>query len=366
MMELSKKFNRYKEIYDKYFMPVETGIPLESVNFDNKVGFMGDGTINLALDTQYRVAAGFELGTNIATLFKLQQLPFKLACDKEPTIPFTLVEGFFMRDDVDSSKAKYYNLDKVITSYTSAVERINEDPCWSNVVSQDQVWNLAPILKYIWWETGYNWFGQNMFKYVCDNKHTIYDPYYSTYCHYKEYYDLNVPYEDRLRDRTDNLKYNKKVKRGANNWYFAYGFKRCLEAFGGEAKGKFLAALWYIPFIFLADRVWEPIVKLFGGSVKNNSYYSLATTSGVWYTTRKRFEKRLIKRFNKSLKSGGELFMPHLVFLLENNDKIDRDGVRKWLENYPEPEEKGVMQSPIMFMILYSWLDGPEEFYKKV
>ena len=121
-----------------------------------------------------------------------------------------------------------------------------------------------------------------------------------------------------------------------------------LKKFGGECS-TFWHCLWYKPFIFLADRIYHPYVcKWFGIKVKNNSYYCLGSTNEKsWYGPK--FRKRLVSKFNKSLE-GGELFMPHLVFLRGGED-VDKSKLRSYLEKW---EWDGV-NSPIEFLILCNW-----------
>ena len=110
--------------------------------------------------------------------------------------------------------------------------------------------------------------------------------------YFATYLNIDTDFYKRQDEREEDFQkkgYKVKVKRGANNWYFAYGFRRALKAINSDlykdtANGfkTFLYKLWYIPFIFLADRVYYPIAtKLFGVKEKCNSYYCLATTSGV-------------------------------------------------------------------------------------
>lgn len=139
-----------------------------------------------------------------------------------------------------------------------------------------------------------------------------------------------------------------KVKRGANNWYFSGGFRWAFKKFGGECS-TFWHCLWYKPFIFLADRVYHPyICKWFGIKVKNNSYYCLGSTNEKsWYGPK--FRKRLVSKFNKSLE-GGELFMPHLVFL-HGCEGVDGSSLESYLNEW---EWDGV-NSPIEFLTLCNW-----------
>lgn len=230
----------------------------------------------------------------------------------------------------------------------------DEDPCFSPFTSQDQIWNLAPILAFLS-EKGFEearQAGYDIFEYVIRNGHKIYNPYYSALLHHWTFLpdmdtDKVKPW-DRVSNRNKNLKYKVKVKRGANNWYFSGGFRWAFKKFGGECS-TFWHCLWYKPFIFLADRVYHPyICKWFGIKVKNSSYYCLGSTNEKsWYGPK--FRKRLVSKFNKSLE-GGELFMPHLVFL-HGCENVDRSGLESYLKEW---EWDGV-NSPIEFLTLCNW-----------
>lgn len=69
--------------------------------------------------------------------------------------------------------------------------------------------------------------------FIIENNHTIYNPYYSQLHHIWTYVptfneDKVKPW-DRVEDRNKHFKNTIKVKRGANNWYFAYGFRKVYE-----------------------------------------------------------------------------------------------------------------------------------------
>lgn len=378
-MELEEKYEGYKELFFKYFVnvgePTEQGsnIPLASVNLDTLSGTMGDGTCNLADYIQYAHTTcltgedtSVSLADTISTLTRLCGNCYTLFTDKCQNIYFKEEPGFFLRDDVSSDMASDFNLSSVTTGYSTGIERINEDPCFSPFTSQDQIWHLAPILRYVHENDGMEeagTLGNEILGYVVNNGHVIYNPYYSALVHNWTYLDLSVDYSDRIDERNESLEYTVKVKRGANNWYFAYGFKKAYEAFGGSVSGwkRFWSSLWYKPFIFLADRVWEPIVNLFGGEVKNTSYYSMAIAGGAWYNDS--YESRVVRRFNESLeeaiKDGStdvdDLFMPQLVFLTSKTEDVDYDLLRQWLEAYPDVPTSGTVTSPITFMYLYNW-----------
>ena len=340
-MTREEKYKAWEDIFYKYFIyksddSSESGsnLPLASVNFDNLSGFSGDGIIDLSYYIQYAYTKYLLNGDNseliysIKVLSRLQRNCYKLFLDKYPSVYFKEEKGFLLRDDIEYLDAPKFHLESVDTSYTRGEELINEDPCHSMFISQDQIWNVVPILVKIYKELeDYKLLclpGFKMLEYVIKHKHVIYNPYYSALYHHWTYvptFDTNkVKPWDRVKDRNAHLKYNIKVKRGANNWYFAYGFRKAYQALGGKCK-TFWRSLWYKPFIFFADRIYHPyICKWLNLPVKNTSYYSLAVAGGAWYFGD--YESRLIDKFNKSLESG-ELFMPQLVFLTDKKDKIN-------------------------------------------
>ena len=362
-MTREEKYKAWEDIFYKYFIYKsntlsESGcdLPLASVNFDKLSGFSGDGIIDLSYYIQYAYTKYLlgnreELIDSLLTLQRLQIECYTLFFKKYPNIYFNDEEGFLLRDDIKSSDASKFHLNSVDTSYTRGEELINEDPCHSMFISQDQIWNITPILVEIYKKLeNYKLLclpGFKMLEYVIKNKHIIYNPYYTALYHHWTYvptFDTNrVKPWNRIKDRNTHLKYNIKVKRGANNWYFAYGFRKAYQALGGKCE-TFWHSLWYKPFIFLADRIYHPyICKWLNLPAKNTSYYSLAVAGGAWYFGD--YESRLIDKFNKSLESG-ELFMPQLVFLTDKKDKINLNLLGKWLDNYPEPKEEGNVESP--------------------
>ena len=373
-MTLKEKYNKYKELYFSHFVHKggwdESGanIPLEKVNLDTEYGFTGDGTINLSYYIQY-IYAGFlnneftsdDCKNAIKTLDRLCKFAYFDFIKSYKEYYFKFEPGFFIRDDIKSEYAEMFNLTRIDSSYSRCIEKINEDPCHSAYVSQDQIWNLLPILSFLRFEYNEAFeLGKNITEYVVKNKHTVYNPYYSAVLHDWKYVptfdeDKVKPWE-RVDDRNSHLKYNIKVKRGANNWYFSYGMKKAYNVFNGDSN-TFWSSLWYKPFIFLADRIYHPyICKWFGLAVKNTSYYSFGSASGAWCFGS--FDKRLIKKFNKSLEGNTDsIFMPQLAFLSERSNEIDMDKLLNWLNNYPEPNYSGDINSPIMFLILYTWFN---------
>lgn len=305
MESLWNKYNKIKEVfyrdfvYDSSYTEQASCIPLSSVK--NGVGWVGDGTINLA---QYLQLVYTEM-----------------------------ILGYKTKDDVR-------NAILVLTRLADT--------------TYDLFFNSNKGI-YFKFEKGFEEAGQvgyDIFEYVIRNRHKIYNPYYSALLHHWTFLpdmdtDKVKPW-DRVSNRNKNLKYKVKVKRGANNWYFSGGFRWAFKKFGGECS-TFWHCLWYKPFIFLADRVYHPYVcKWFGIKVKNNSYYCLGSTNEKsWYGPG--FNKRLVKFFNKSLE-GSELFMPHLVFSQEA-ECVEGDKLRAYLDKW---EWDGV-NSPIEFLILCNW-----------
>lgn len=369
-MTKEEKYKEYKElfynnfIYDSDFHAIGSNIPLAKVNFDSMTGEMEDGTINLSLYIQYVytcVKLGelnvSELEKVLSTLRRLINRCYDIFSIRFPNIYFKKEPGFFLRDDVSSILASRFNLKSIRTGYSNGIERIEEDPCFSPFVSQDQIWNLVPILYYL--SKDYEQakeLGKDITEYVVKNKHIIYNPYYSALYHNWTYLHIFEPYCERINERNRKLKYSIKVKRGANNWYFAYGFRKTYNNFGGNSK-TFWSSLWYKPFIFLADKLYHPyICKWFKLPVKNTSYYSLAISGNAWYNNK--YEDRIVKKFNesleKSLKDGSELFMPQLVFLTSKRKNININLLGKYIEQYPSPSKSGIVSSPLDFMLLYN------------
>lgn len=364
------KYKEYQRIFYKYFIIPDRGstdasnIPLSVIDFDRLHGEVGDGSVNLALYIQYMYTEYLlgnisweDLEEVIITLIRLSTNCYKFFQSKCPNVYFKEEIGFFLRDDIRSSDAEYFNLKSINSGFSTGLERINEDPCFSPFVSQDQIWNLLPILKYIHdqkWILRFDgsWWIKSVLKYVIDHNHVIYNPYYSALYHNWTYLHIFEPYSERIKERNKKLKYNIKVKRGANNWYFAYGFRKAYQAFGGYCN-TFWSSLWYKPFIFLADRLYHPyICKWFKLPVKDTSYYSLAMAGGAWYGGD--YKERIVEKFNKSLETG-DLEHAELAFLTGKRDKINLNLLGRWLDNYPQPSTEGVVKSPLLFMVLYNW-----------
>lgn len=397
-----------------------SNIPLASVRYDNNVptvGNSGDGLIDMALYMQY-LHATCQLHKStylkedkedvkeklkysiyrerilncLKSIQRLSDSAYNLNSKyraynwyymkKEP--------GFLLRDDISNKISKEFGLVSLCTSYSSGVEGLSEDPCHSMFMSQDQIWNLLPTL----WMLSESWvlntgeqieaeikklartIAYDSLTYIIDHNHTIYNPYYSAMLHHWKYLvKFSTPYYERIKERDRKLKYKVKVKRGANNWYYSYGFRRAFEEVTGNTDycskfTNFILGLWYRPFIFAADRIFFPLREKFLGLVpKNTSFYSLAVSSGVWYGGS--FAKRLTKQFNKSIgdsiRNGvavDDLFQPQLVFLqyfkdLQEGDEpqsIDLDSLQNWLELY-EVKETGTCGNELNFMLMKLYVD---------
>ena len=368
-MNISEKFYGHKEIFDNYFLSKDkdpyhngTWIPAAKVTFDERNNSkrveIGDGTINLSYLMTYYLLSDSQ--TNYSNcLHALYRLVHNadIACRMKWNIVNIFEPGFFVRDDISSSDIDSWNTLKIHSGWSSSIEGIDEDPCFSVFISQDQVWNLIPpivfskktVLKD-------SMFLINVLYFIIENNHTIYNPYYSRLHHIWTYVptfneDKLKPW-DRVEDRNKHFKNTIKVKRGANNWYFAYGFRKVYEKISGNKLPKFknfLYSLIYYPLIFLADKVYYP---LFGKwvKVKETSYYNIAMASGVWYN--KKFWKRVVRKFNKD-GSHWEI-VPLMVYQDKERIKdIDLINLRLRLEDYPEPKKEGDVNSPIDYMIQY-------------
>lgn len=376
-MKIEDKYNRYLDFYNEYFIHEgiwsEEGnnIPASMVSFRNgesELVNMGDGTINLAHHLQFLFSRHLngedvknKLYNSLMTISRLSLSASKEYKRRYPEIDFPLELGFFFRDDVNSKMTDFYHCNKIISAYTNSIERIDEDVTWSCYVSQDQLWNLAPALRIMQWidedikSTSID-ISKNLFGYVIDNNHVIYDPHASKILHYWKYIDFGE-FSGRLERRDKSLKYKVKVKRGAYNWYFSYGFRKSLKILGNVTPNKFitfLSLLWYAPFTFLADKIYYPIATKLGVRRKDNSYHCLAFASDCWCGGDK-FWKRLLKRVKDE---DNEDYMWLLIpELIKKNkiEEIDIDWIINYLEDYPDPIIDGNMNNPLLFMTMYNY-----------
>lgn len=316
-MTIRDKYFGWKDIFfdrfvhccnEKSDQPQGSNIPLAKINFDNKTGYVEDGTINIAELLQYLWINNKVYGCEYA--------PIDISSALQTLIRLTMF------------------------------------------VSQDQIWNLNPILKVLADEGSIlaKELGYDINSYVSDNGYTIYNPYLSWINHYYHYCptfneDKLKPW-DRVEDRENKFKMTDKVKRGANNWYYSGGTISCVDSFLGKKYRKNLRTFIYRGIVFFLDRIWHtPLFEKMGVKMKYNAYYCYAATSGIWYN--KGFKKRLAKRFNESLRGGGDLFGANLACMVCDHKDIDWEALRLWLDKYDEPTDKGMVNSPIQFMYLY-------------
>ena len=381
-MELNEKYKQWDEVFWKYFLVpssnplVENGtnIPFAVVNIKNGLGNTGDGTINIANLLTYLWISGknntihpIDIDDCLDTLIRLEVGAFLYYKNAFPYLFQTedeFQEGFFIRDDIDKSKASW-------GSYRMLQTLSNEDPCHSPFTSQDQVWNLNPILSYIMTDETIKEgvrekareIGYGMNDYIYRNGYTIYNPYLSYINHMVGYLpSFNLGMDERRNDRKEHFKPNIKVKRGANNWYYSGGTKACRDAFYNGCKdySHSLRTFLYRGIIAFLDKVYEPIYRMFTKKdFKHNSYYCYGATSGIWYS--KNFEKTVLKKFNKSLKGAEgkreELFQPiNVPYVLYKNKEVDLEGLKSYLEKYPAFDENAEnVDSPIEALILYEY-----------
>ena len=305
----------------KYLEDTGTCIPAQTIRIkDNKVDYVniGDGTCNLAylmtlIWTKGKCNNGsnFQAPITIAhclnTYYRLEETAFKLFEVNWYVAQYGLEPGFFVRDDINGGNIK--------SSFKMLITPIDEDPCHSSFVSQDQVWNLNLILAQLAKEGNdrARLIGLDINNYIAKNGYTVYNPYLSKLMYFHTYCptfneDKVAPW-DRQQDRAINYKPTVKVKRGANNWYYSGGTKAAVKFFStisptGGLKFNSLREVIYKGIVFVLDRIYEPVFRAFTGSdFKHNSYYCYAVTSGIWYNSK--FKRRFINKFNKSIKTAG-------------------------------------------------------------
>lgn len=376
-MTLEEKFKGWYDIYWNNFVYVSednrsgSNIPFEKIDFDNNIGYVGDGTINMAgmlqilLTDEYlnRVSPVCIEGV-LDAIYRLMDAAYDYFNDKFPFLNMGKRNGFFVRDDISNTNEDLLGalgLNEVVSNMNMLESLVNEDPCHSPFVSQDQVWNLSPILMAIAkrhniYSTKAMNIGFILNDYIKTYGYTVYNPYLSMIKHFFEFLpDLKSDYYERQRIREESYRPDVKVKRGANNWYYSGGTKSCVDAFEGELgdyKHSFRTFI-YRGEVFFLDRIWDPLLRLFKTSFKTNAIYCYAATSGIWYD--KKFARRLSDRFNTSLRKNNSIFQGNVVFLAGDTDRIDLTLLKKWLDSYPDPKKEGVVESPVQFLYLYNW-----------
>lgn len=385
--EIEDKFIEWELIlFDKFLAPSNnalsengTNIPLSYIYSSSGRGNTGDGTINLANLMTY-IWIGNKNGKSfpislidcLNTLKRLENNAYEYFKEAFPHFfndndkDKIYKEGFFVRDDIEKDKVDWGNWKMLHTLE-------NEDPCHSPFVSQDQVWNLNPILSKIMLDSSLDEsvreearkIGYSINNYIKENKYTIYNPYLSYINHMFSFlppFNYNVP--QRVQYRLKNFEPNIKVKRGANNWYYSGGTFAAWNAF---RTNKFdykhnLRTFLYRGIIFVLDKIYEPLYRLFTKSdFKHNSYYCYGATSGIWYS--KNYENNFLKRFNKSLEDTKgereELFESNIApIVLINNKDIDIEKLGEYLYKYPSyNENEEIIYNPLESLILF-------EFYR--
>lgn len=357
-MTIEQKFEKIEEFFwNNFFYCIDNGstvsnnsgsnIPYQSIVFTNgtkSLSDVGDGTINLAgLWTLLwmKEKLNIESPLNLAHALKVYDRLVEAAyindgIDNWYVDEKWIVNGFFLRDDILGDSDIKSNLRMLYGP-------VNEDPCHSSFVSQDQVWNMNPILAQLAKEGNEKAkrIGLDINSYIQDNGYTIYNPYLSRLVHFYTYLptfnENKVKAWDRQEDRDNHYKPNIKVKRGANNWYYSGGTKAAVRFFSNDSPTGGLAfnslrEIIYKGIVFILDRVYEPTYRLITGSnFKHNSYYCYAATSGIWYN--RKYKERFTNRFNRSLKDTNvEAFEANIAPIVLSDCAVDIDSLNDYLD----------------------------------
>lgn len=381
-MTVDEKFEHIEEFFFKHFIirgeGQSTNIPFAIKDFDTKIIEVCDGTINLAQYLTYLYMKWLytdksdiytkEIDKALNVIERLAKVAYEIYDIDLYTGPYE--EGFFIRDDITLNAVAGYQIRGAHTQFNFPTL---EDPCFSSFVSQDQVWNLNPILAELA-RAGFRkafHIGQSINGYIVDNNYTIYNPYVSNLLHWHTYCptfnEKKVKPWERQGDRDSNYKPKVKVKRGANNWYYSGGTQAAYDTFlygGARTRRLNLRQTLYKGIVFMLDRIYEPIYRLFtGNDFKHNSYYCYAVTSGIWYN--KKFTKRFLKRFNKDLEycigTNEEPFEANIAPLAIPVKDVNLDVLREYLDGYVMPEAKGSVNSPLVALTLYYWYKWANE-----
>lgn len=387
MESLEKKFEDLDKIFWRDYIHVGdaqeqgTNIPCECIHGYTKMKHMGDGTVNLAQLMTYLYFCEKNGEKRPITLLDCMDTLYRLSANAkkfyEPVLPWDQeCSEFFLRDDCNQCDISWGSW-KMLHGH-------NVDPCHSPFISQDQVWNLSPILAKIGKEVHEHTgpfddnyfaryfaasFGYSINAGIALNGYKVVNPYLSYLAHLNTYLpSFKLSVEDRrMKVRNKNPK-PIKVKRGANNWYYSGGTQACMEEFDSMLRDKeqtfTLRKLLYKGLVFFLDRIYEPTYRLFTGrDFKHNSYYCYAATSGIWYNSK--FKERFFQRFAESLEkwrqddsNNVELFEPNIAPLVI--DDIDDWYVIKydlcdWLERYSPKTDGNVIYSPLEALTLYEW-----------
>ena len=199
-MTLEDKFKRWYDIYWKNFVYVShfnengSNIPFEKIDFDSGVGYVGDGTINMAgmlqlllTDDMLSNTPPVYIGEVLDALYRLMDAAYEYFDYKFPFLNMGKRNGFFVRDDISNENDRLLDaldLGKVVSNMNMLESLTDEDPCHSPFVSQDQVWNLNPILMAIAvrhnvYSTKAMNIGFILNDYIKTYGYTVYNPYLS-------------------------------------------------------------------------------------------------------------------------------------------------------------------------------------------
>ena len=357
-MTIEEKFEKIEEFFwvNYFYLLIGDGtvsnksgsnIPYQSVIF-NKDGThyydVGDGTINLAslwtllwMKEKLGLTSPITLQHALEVYDRLVEAAYiNSGIENWYVEELGVVSGFFLRDDIPVHENIKSNLGML-------QDGINEDPCHSPFVSQDQVWNMNPILAQLAKEGNQRAkrIGLEINSYIQDNGYTIYNPYLSGFVHFHTYCptfnENKVKVWERQQDRDNHYKPNIKVKRGANNWYYSGGTKAAVKFFSyisptGGLHFNSLREIIYKGIVFILDRVYEPAYHLITGSdFKHNSYYCYAATSGIWYN--RKYKERFTDRFNSSLKDTTmEAFEANIAPIVLDDCAVDINNLNNYLD----------------------------------
>lgn len=132
-MTLSDKYFGWKDIFfdrfvhccnEKSGQPQGSNIPLAKINFDNKTGYVEDGTINIAELLQYLWInnkvyrceyAPIDISSALQTLIRLTENAKHMFEDQPGVYDMIPYRGFFLRDDFSSGKDYSLDLDKIVS-----------------------------------------------------------------------------------------------------------------------------------------------------------------------------------------------------------------------------------------------------------
>lgn len=357
-MTVDEKFKKIEEFFwNNFFYELDnnntvsnnsgSNIPYQLIIFNQGRSHycdVGDGTINLAgLWTLLWMKEKLSIESPINLVHALEVYDRLVAAayincsfDNWYVDEQGVVDGFFLRDDILGDGNIKSNLRML--HYKEL-----EDPCRSPFVSQDQIWNMNPILAKLASEGNEKAkrIGLDINSYIQNNGYTIYNPYLSALVHFYTYLptfnENKVKAWERQQDRDNHYIPNIKVKRGANNWYYSGGTKAAVKFFfntspTGGLTFNSLREIIYKSIVFVLDRIYEPIYRLITNSdFKHNSYYCYAATSGIWYN--RNYKERFTKRFNVSLKdANNEAFEANIAPIVLDDSAVDINSLVYYLD----------------------------------